>query len=302
VIGLIYGTASALIYLENVAAKHNAVMVDEMKATAQATVTYDDYEKALRSAAAEKGLMIDASGNLVNRNRDVIESGYLLSESQWKQGESAEFAADMAGGYAAMLEHMGETIDALPEGASVDIDIDTEAAMAALNALQEKMENDLSRAMEVLVRAQDNWKQSLADDLVAGLHEAGVEGDEFVERLRAIDRALGTELTAEHLYNVEYALEMPELLQALLDDPGQFVAAAAVFVDYFMPLETSVASAQAVVDELQADLDAIAKEYEAVINITTVGSIPELQDQSATYTIFYRTSGTGIIWIVWYAA
>ena len=67
----------------------------------------------------------------------------------------------------------------------------------------------------------------------------------------------------------------------------------AAFVDYFMPLEESVADAQAKVDELQANLDELAKEYEAMIvyELDDPHALHNLvlNNQSATYTIIYKT-------------
>ncbi len=220
-------------------------------------------------------------------NTEVIDE---LSGAIAEMTAEQEWAATQASGYAVMaalaagatieeafaVAGLSEALEGLPDYAGVEIEIDVEAAMAELEKLQQKMETDLSRAMEVLVRAQEDWKSSLADDLVQGMQDAGVKGDELVTRLDAIDKALGTTLGAEHRYQVAYDLEMPELLQTLLDDPGQFVKDAAVFVDYFMPLEQSVVNAQAKVSELQAELDAIAKEYEVLIRLKTTGSIPDL--------------------------
>ncbi len=237
--------------------------------------TYEDYVSRTTEAAKNLGFVIDEQGRYWHIYTGEMHNSYqMLTEAQWEQAESMEFGAEMAVGYAAMLEHVTETMEAIPDEVVTQIDIETQQAMANLEALQQKMEQDLSRAMEVLVSAQENWKSSLASDLVAGLEEAGVEGDALVERLEAIDQALGTSLAREHRYNVAYDLEMPELLAKLLEDPASFVEEAKAFTAYFMPLEESVISAQGKVDSLQADLDNIAREYNALINVTVTGSVP----------------------------
>lgn len=246
----------------------------------------------------------DYNTDLVDELSDAIEE---MAEQTREAADAQLYAAEQAQIYtmhaelmkgatleeAAAVAGLSEEINALQQEKQIKIEADTAAAMAELEKLQEKMENDLSRAMEVLVSAQEDWKSSLAADLVQGLQDAGMKGDEFVQRLDAIDKALGTSLGAEHRYEVAYDLEMPELLQSLLDDPDQFVKDAAVFVDYFMPLEQSVANAQAKVEVLQSELNAIIGEYDATIVINTIGSIPDLQDRNVTYTATYRAGRTG---------
>lgn len=290
-----YATAAGLIYLNNIAAEHNATMVEDMQNTADSAYTYEDYERILRDAADAKGLLIDKNGELVNKNRDVIDSNYLLTEAEWRKEQAllagAEAAATSDEHMVRMAQTYGEVL--AQTETPIDIQIQTEAALAELDNLKQRLEDDLSKAYDVLVNAQVKWKDSVADDLVGGLQDAGLAGDEMIERLEAIDQIFGTQMASEYRYNVAYDLEMPELLQALLDDPGQFIAEAQAFVDYFMPLETSVANAQAVVDDLQETLDEVAKEYLAIIRIQTLGSPPQLSDKSVTYSINYRYGQTG---------
>lgn len=291
----VYAKAAGIIYLNNVAAQHNSTMVEDMQNAADSAYTYEDYERILRDAADAKGLLIDKNGNLVNKNRDVIDSNYLLTESEWKKEQAllagAEAAATSDEHLRIIAQTYGEVLAQTED--PIEIQIQTEAALAELDNLKQRLEDDLSKAYDVLVNAQVKWKQSVADDLVGGLEDAGLAGDDMITRLEAIDQIFGTQMAAEYRYNVAYDLEMPELLQALLDNPSQFIEDAQAFVDYFMPLETSVANAQLVVDGLQQDLDDLAKEYLAIIRIQTLGSPPNLSDKSVTYSINYRYGQTG---------
>ena len=62
----------------------------------------------------------------------------------------------------------------------------------------------------------------------------------------------------------------------MLTDPEGFAEAFGSFEDAFFPLQESAQEAMTKVMHLQAQLDALVGEYNATINITTNGSIPNI--------------------------
>jgi hypothetical protein len=209
---------------------------------------------------------------LINEGTEDLSEYFELVDGEWipvqiRAAEVTSNLSDVTWEQALALRGLSEEYTNLPtEPAEMYVDLDTQAALESLDELKAKFEQDLVHAMESLSTAQNSWKTSVADDLVKGLEEAGVTGDELVERLEAIDEAFGTQLAMEHRYEVEYELLMPELLQTLLETPEVFAERASAFKDYMMPLEVSIINATEKVEEIQGKLDEIAKEYDAIFN------------------------------------
>jgi hypothetical protein len=290
-------------------------------------VNQREYNDMLTAGSNSTSYMTTATADLEEQIKSYAKSQEDANEQAQGYAIQAALAAGATWDEVSAMYGLSTAIEELPEAASVELDIETQQAIDEIDALREKMETDLGKAIDVLITAQMKWKESVADDLVGGLEEAGLEGDAFLERLEAIDAVLGTELAAEHRFNVAYDLEIDELLQKLIEDPESFAADAGAFVNYFMPLEESVATAQEKVNLLQADLDTLAKEYEAIIEYGTANEAEQavqnlqdgldgivgnyqadvnyelsdpydlhgmvLTDQEATYTINYVTTGEG---------
>jgi hypothetical protein len=266
---------------------------DIAQSALDASSSYEEYLQAIGATTEQIDNLAGVTGGYGIHLAEALNGVVVLTEAEWEKERALLAGADAAATSDEHMLRMAETYKTLAEQTEdpIEIQLRTEAALAELDNLKNRLETDLSQAYDVLVTAQVRWKESVADDLVGGLEDAGLAGDEMIARLEAIDQIFGTQTASEYRYNVAYDLEMPELLQALLDNPDQFIEDAQAFVDYFMPLETSVASAQEKVTELQADLDELAREYDAIINVTQVGNIPELKDQSATYTITTQVQG-----------
>lgn len=143
------------------------------------------------------------------------------------------------------------------------------AAQVAQMAIGDLVEK-LAEANLNLDIAITTFYKSVGDDLVSGLRNAGLEGDELVKRLTILDELMGTD------YVLEYQLEVEtdDLLDTLINDPDGFKSKFETFSDTFAPLISSVAEAQGEVDVLQEKLDDLAREYDVTVNFTTTGSVP----------------------------
>lgn len=161
---------------------------------------------------------------------------------------------------------------------------------AEYQKLSETLNTQLAQANINVSVQMASFREGVAGDLVTGLKDAGLAGDELVSRLKLIDQYAGTD------YAIQYQMElkMPELLKTLIENPDQFLAAAQGFEDYFAPLTASVSAAQGAVGELEAQLEALEKEY--TITITTIlndGPIKDYNppDKDAYVNYWPRMSG-----------
>lgn len=126
------------------------------------------------------------------------------------------------------------------------------------------LEKDLSKAYGNLGKAATDFKTGVAGDLVQGLEDAGLEGDEMLNRLELIDQFAGTQYAVDFMMQ----MEMPELLQALLEDPDSFMSEAEKFKDYFLPLQNSYILASQDIDKLKAQLEGLERVYTATVMVT----------------------------------
>lgn len=159
----------------------------------------------------------------------------------------------------------------------------TKVALSALQTLSgeyEKqrgiLENDLAKAYDALGQAATNFKNGVAGDLVQGLEDAGLEGDDMLERLQLIDEFAGTQYAIDFMME----MEMPELLQRLLDDPDSFLTEAEKFKDYFLPLQNSYKIASEKIDSLQNQLKGLERTYTAHVQV--IYSIVGIPDPNVT--------------------
>jgi len=118
--------------------------------------------------------------------------------------------------------------------------------------------------------AVQTFYQSVGDNLVEGLRDAGLKGDDLISRLEILDGLMGTSYTLE--YKIELATG--DLLDQLINDPDGFAEAFAMFDEEYTFQIAGIAEAQAEVDTLQGALDDIEKTYNVWVNIHTRGSIP----------------------------
>ena len=118
--------------------------------------------------------------------------------------------------------------------------------------------------------AVQTFYESVGDNLVEGLRDAGLKGDDLISRLEILDGLMGTNYTLE--YKIELATG--DLLDQLINDPDGFAEALAVFDEEYTFQIAGIAEAQAEVDTLQDALDDLEKEYNVWVNIHTRGSIP----------------------------
>ena len=331
-LGPIYLLTAALAALAIHGANQRAEFDDVRKGILETSITYEDYARRTTEAALEQGWVIDEAGKAWHAyTGEMNEAFSLITPMEWalqnlgigidsaKEGaddfsiglqetthymslaeRQAQLTTQVTWEQAAALRGLGDEYNNFPtDPKHLYVDLDTQAALDSLDELRAKFEEDLVHAMEALTTAQNSWKTGVADDLVQGLKDAGLSGDELIERLEAIDEAFGTQHAMEHRYEVEYDLLMPELLQRLLEDPQSFVTEAAVFIDYMMPLETSIYNASLKVDEIQTKLNEIAKEYEAIFRFTLddpfglMGWTPPGNTTSIHRQVFTATGGTG---------
>jgi len=143
-------------------------------------------------------------------------------------------------------------------------------AMQLAGAGVDDLTKKLADAELKLSVAVQTFYQSVGDNLVKGLRDAGLKGDDLISRLEILDGLMGTSYTLE--YKIELATG--DLLDQLINDPDGFSEAFAVFDEEYTFQIAGIAEAQAEVDTLQGALDDLAKEYNVWVNIHTRGSIP----------------------------
>ena len=137
---------------------------------------------------------------------------------------------------------------------------------AAYEKQRDVLENELIQANMKLNVEISTFRQGVASQLVQGLKDAGLEGDELIERLKLLDDYAGTDYVLQ--YKME--AEIDDLLKTLIEDPEAFADAAQAFDDAFLPLQTSIIAAQDEATILQGQLDEMEREYLAIVRIVTV--------------------------------
>ena len=143
-------------------------------------------------------------------------------------------------------------------------------AMRLARLAVEDFQSRLADAQFNLSVAVQTFYESVGDNLVEGLRDAGLKGDDLISRLEILDGLMGTNYTLE--YKIELATG--DLLDQLINDPDGFAEALAIFDEEYTFQVAGIAEAQADVDALQDALNALEKEYNVWVRIYTSGSLP----------------------------
>jgi len=151
-----------------------------------------------------------------------------------------------------------------------DLDVTGTRAVKAIALEMASLEEQLANANLELAIQVRTFREDIGGQLYDMLRNAGLEGEDLELRIATLDTVLGT------TFGKEYALELAidDLFQQLLTDPEGFAEAFGSFEDAFFPLQESAQEAMTKVMDLQAQLDALEGEYNATINITTNGTVP----------------------------
>jgi len=120
--------------------------------------------------------------------------------------------------------------------------------MDQYSKLKTQLEDELVDAQLNLNVAISTFSESVASSLVAGLKEAGFQGEELALRLREIDAVFGTD------YEMQYRVDVDtEELQALLNDPNfqdLFGPAAQAMLEKNLKLDADVSAAEAAIQSI----------------------------------------------------
>lgn len=218
-------------------------------------------------------------------NVQASESFNSQLEAIWRTSESYEgflTAVDAAGIELALMDeaswaagkaelNLATATNAVTK-AFQDLDVTGTRGVKAIALEMALLEEQLANAnLELAVQVR-TFREDIGSQLYDMLRNAGLEGEDLESRIATLDTVLGT------TFGKEYALELAidELFQQLLTDPEGFAEAFGSFEDAFFPLQESAQESITKVMLLQSQLDALVGEYNATINITTNGSIPNI--------------------------
>jgi hypothetical protein len=218
-------------------------------------VTGTQYKELLREMGVHSGM------GAITAQQHQIALGFLNRTMQDASG-SAQGWADANDRVYESMNNVSEATDYI--GTSVP------KAMQLAGAGVDDLTSKLADAELNLSVAVQTFYQSVGDNLVEGLRDAGLKGDDLISRLEILDGLMGTSYTLE--YKIELATG--DLLDQLINDPDGFAEAFAVFDEEYTFQIAGIAEAQADVDALQGALDDIEKTYNVWVNIHTRGSIP----------------------------
>lgn len=129
------------------------------------------------------------------------------------------------------------------------------------------LREDLATAYTTVAAAEQDWRQGVGGDLKSKLDEEfenkRITLDKYKSSLDILDRTYGT----NYVMQFEMNMQIDDLFKTLLENPEEFAEAASAFEDYFMPLSSSVQAAMGDVGNLQMQLSALERTYNAKINI-----------------------------------
>jgi hypothetical protein len=218
-------------------------------------VTGTQYKELLREMGVHSGM-----GAITAQQHQIALD--FLNEAMGNATKGTQDWADANDRVYESMNNVSEATDYI--GTSVP------KAMQLAAAGVDDLTSKLADAELNLSVAVQTFYQSVGDNLVEGLRDAGLKGDDLISRLEILDGLMGTSYTLE--YKIELATG--DLLDQLINDPDGFAEALAVFDEEYTFQITGIAEAQAEVDTLQGALDDLEKEYNVWVNIQTRGSIP----------------------------
>ena len=234
---------------------------------------YEQAMAALPENVAPEWQLLKMLTNGMNEEVDMLSQHVLDMNAQFGEGVwSGDVTQNVIDFYVA-LQNTEKAAAGAGAGISSAMGASEASTKVALSALQtlsgeyEKqrgiLENDLANAYEALGKAATDFKTGVAGDLVQGLKDANLKGDDMLERLKLIDEFAGTQYAVDFMME----MEMPELLQRLLDDPDSFLTEAEKFSEYFTPLQNSYKVAAEDIDKLKAQLEGLERTYTAQVQV-----------------------------------
>jgi predicted regulator of Ras-like GTPase activity (Roadblock/LC7/MglB family) len=241
----------------------------------ESTNSWEEFRDSARRSGIELGILDEATYNAEKGITSLSGVTDDWTNSNYEMGYSA---SDSAGRIIEVGDAMEKTLE--------KVKLVTDAYEEQKNVLEE----GLTDAQLNLTVAISTYHEGVAGSLVKGLKDAGLEGQEMIDRLMLIDDYAGTNYTTE--YKME--LEIPELLETLINDPDSFADATAAFDNMFLPLQTDVLVAQGQVDALQKKLEDLERQYNIDINITTTGSLPNAPTDNWSWSGGGTQAGTAI--------
>jgi len=218
-------------------------------------VTGTQYKELLREMGVHSGM-----GAITAQQHQIALD--FLNEAMGNATTGAQDWADANDRVYESMNNVSEATDYI--GTSVP------EAMRLAGLAVEDFQSRLADAQFNLSVAVQTFYESVGDNLVEGLRDAGLKGDDLISRLEILDGLMGTNYTLE--YKIELATG--DLLDQLINDPDGFAEAFAIFDEEYTFQIAGIAEAQAEVDTLQGALDDLEKEYNVWVNIHTRGSIP----------------------------
>jgi len=140
------------------------------------------------------------------------------------------------------------------------------------------LRTDLADAYVQVSAAEQGWREGVSGDLAGRLADEyknnKISLDQYKSSLGLLDSVYGT----ANLAALEFSLGLDELYKTLKEDPEGFAEAAGAFEAMFMPLDAAVQASMGLVGNLQAQLSALERTYNAKVNIViaTYGSMGNL--------------------------
>ena len=241
-----------------------SVFADRFNANNQFDAIVDKLEAAGIATDQFKSRFKDTK-NFAGWITDTEAFNQLLGDMESRLVSASNGTQDWADANDRVYESMNNVSEATDYiGASVP------KAMQLAGAGVDDLTSKLADAELNLSVAVQTFYQSVGDNLVEGLRDAGLKGDDLISRLEILDGLMGTS------YALEYKIELAtgDLLDQLINDPEGFAEAFAIFDEEYTFQIAGIAEAQTEVDTLQGALDDIEKTYNVWVNIHTRGSIP----------------------------
>lgn len=260
-----------------VSAENSSRVMDEYKAAFEAgAITAEEYAAAQDKIRLAINYLQDPTELLIQMTKDLAVANDIT-------GRAVDMTAENLIAQSIAAAQAKDDMSGIADATKVAL-----ASLQTLSAEYEKqkgiLEKDLVNAYGALGEAATNFKTGVAGDLVKGLEDAGLKGDDMLERLQLIDQFAGTQYAVDFMMD----MEMPELLKALLENPDSFLTEAEKFKDYFLPLQNSYKAASQDIDALKRQLEGLERTYTAQVEV--VYSVIGVPSQN---TVLGGTSGGG---------